>query len=119
MCGGDGRISNAFAGSTATCPGCHGTGRRSDEPRFHDVTKTKPAHHLPPPTAQTAAKKKDWPETARGNQLAIEVRDSPSCEATLKAKLIREIMDYERTHADLTKTFIKLVRKQLRAPSAG
>jgi RecJ-like exonuclease len=117
ICGGDGRISNAFAGSTTTCPACHGTGRRSEQRAvFHDVTKTKPSHHLPSSTVQAANKSKDWPETFRGVQLATEVRDSSSCEEKLKAKLIREIVDYERSHAEVTQTFIKKVRKQLRPP---
>ena len=43
ICGGDGRIGNAF-GLTTTCPGCHGSGKRSSETEgFRDVTKTKPA----------------------------------------------------------------------------
>ena len=119
ICGGDGRISNAFAGSTTTCPACHGTGRRSDQGvGFHDVTKTKPSHHRPATSVQTAAKSKDWPETIRGIQLAIEVRDSSSCEEKLKAKLIREVIEYERSHAEVTQTLIKKVRKQLRPPPA-
>ena len=48
VCGGDGRIGNALGRSTATCPGCHGSGRRAEESaRFHDVTKTKPSHYRP------------------------------------------------------------------------
>jgi RecJ-like exonuclease len=117
ICGGDGRISNAFAGSTSTCPACHGTGRRSEHSAgLHDVTKTKPEHYLPPTNVQKAAKSKDWPETIRGIQLANEIRDSSSCEEKLKAKLIREVIDYERSHVDVTKTFITKVRKQLRPP---
>jgi len=117
ICGGDGRISNSFGGSTATCPACHGTGRRSGEGvGFHDVTKTKPSHHRPPSNVQTAPKRKDWPESMRGIQLATEVRDSPSCEEKLKAKLIREVVEYESTHAEVTQTLIKKVRKQLRPP---
>jgi RecJ-like exonuclease len=117
ICGGDGRITNSFGGSSATCPACHGTGRRSEASvGIHDVTKTKPSHYRAPQTAQQAAKKKDWPDTFRGMQLANEVRDSPSCEETLKAKLIREIIDYERSHVELTKTFTTKVRKQLRPP---
>jgi hypothetical protein len=46
LCGGDGRIGNALGGSSATCPGCHGSGRRADTSGgFHDVTKTKPSHY--------------------------------------------------------------------------
>jgi hypothetical protein len=117
ICGGDGRISNAFAGSSATCPACHGTGRRSERGvGFHDVTKTKPSHHRPSSAVQAATKSKDWPETLRGIQLATEVRDSSSCEERLKAKLIREVIDYERSHAEVTHTFIKKIRKQLRPP---
>src|SRR5512145_840168 len=28
VCGGDGRVGNAFGGETARCPACRGTGRR-------------------------------------------------------------------------------------------
>lgn len=114
ICGGDGRVSNAFGGGSRPCPACHGTGRRGEQTfGIHDVTKTKPSHYHPA-AAQPVKKAKDWPETARGIQLATEVRDCVSCEAALKAKLVREIIDYERSHADLTKTFITKVRKQLR-----
>jgi hypothetical protein len=120
ICGGDGRISNAFAGSSATCPACHGTGRRDEGGGvFHDVTKTKPSHHHPASTTKAAPKNRDWPETFRGIQLATEVRDSATCEDKLKAKLIREVIDYERSHAEVTQTFIKKVRKQLRPPPTG
>ncbi|TMB25489.1 MAG: molecular chaperone DnaJ, partial [Deltaproteobacteria bacterium] len=30
LCGGDGRIGNALGRSSATCPSCHGSGRRTD-----------------------------------------------------------------------------------------
>ena len=116
ICGGDGRISNSFAGSTSTCPACHGTGRRSGgDVGFHDVTKTKPSHYRPTNVAQAAPKRKDWPESLRGVQLATDVRDCPTCDEKLKAKLIREIIDYENSHAEVTQTFMKKIRKQLRA----
>jgi len=118
VCGGDKRISNSFGGSSATCPACHGSGRRTEDLGFHDVTKTKPEHHRQPTTAKAAKKRTDWPETLGGIQLANEVRDSTICEEAQKAKLIREIIDYERTHPQMTKTFSRLIRKHLRpAPS--
>ena len=54
ICGGDGRISNSFGGSTATCPACHGTGRRGEDGGFRDVTKTKPEHHNPAAAKKSA-----------------------------------------------------------------
>jgi DnaJ-class molecular chaperone len=120
ICGGDGRISNAFGGSSATCPACHGSGRRADPEGFHDVTKTKPSHYETANTAEMGKKKKkDWPDTFGGIQLATEVRDSTICEEELKAKLILDIIDYERTHPLMTKTFSRIIRKQLRPAPPG
>ncbi len=115
LCGGDGRIGNALAGggSSATCPGCHGTGRRAEAAYgFHDVTKTKPSHHRPAvattPTGPRA------PVTAEGAQLAGEVNASAVLAADAKTRLIAEIINHESTHGRCTKTFIKKVRKQTR-----
>ncbi len=113
VCGGDGRVGNAFGGETARCPGCNGTGRRSFEPLFRDVTKTKPSHHRQASQA-SAAQKKDTPTTASGMQLAKEVRASSLPEAT-QEKLVREIVEHEASHGRLTQTFTKKVRKQIRA----
>ena len=74
LCGGDGRIGNALGRSTATCPGCHGSGRRADtSSRFHDVTKTKPSHYA---KAEEAPKGPKTPVTPEGMQLAAEVSAS-------------------------------------------
>ena len=118
ICGGDGRIGNAF-GRTTSCPGCHGTGRRSLKASgIRDVTKTKASHYRPTNKA-AAAEKQTWPTTFEGGQLAVEVRDSPVCADETKARLIREIIDYEGSHGRCTETFIKKVRKQVRPrPSA-
>ncbi len=114
ICGGDGRISNSFGGSSATCPACHGTGRKSEEESlFRDVTKTKSSHYRKPGDPQHTAKP-TWPSTGTGIQLATEVRDSPNCSEDAKAKLIREIIDYEGSHGHCTQTFTRKVRKQLR-----
>jgi hypothetical protein len=114
ICGGDGRISNSFGGSSATCPACHGTGRRGEEESLvRDVTKTKSEHFRKPGSGQLAAKP-TWPATAAGIQLATEVRDSPNCAEDIKAKLIREIIEYEGSHGHCTQTFTRKVRKQLR-----
>lgn len=120
ICGGDGRITNSFGGSSATCPACHGTGRPGDHHAgFHDVTKTKPEHHRPAVSPEAKKKRPDWPETFGGVQLATEVRESPTCAEALKAKLINDIIDYERSHAEMTKTFTRIIRKQIRpAPSS-
>ncbi|HET6921701.1 MAG TPA: molecular chaperone DnaJ [Anaeromyxobacteraceae bacterium] len=113
MCGGDGRIGNALGGSSATCPSCHGSGRRAEAPYgFHDVTKTKPSHHRP--AAATPAGPKG-PTTAEGAQLAAEVNASALLSADAKARLLAEIVNHESTHGRCTKTFVKKVRKQARA----
>ncbi len=112
VCGGDGRIGNALGGSSATCPGCHGSGRRADPaPRFHDVTKTKPSHYRPAASAPAGPKA---PTTPEGAQLALEVKACTILTEDVKARLVAEIMNHESTHGRCTKTFIKKVRKQTR-----
>jgi len=112
ICGGDGRVSNSFGGSSTTCPSCHGTGRRNEEPLFRNVTKTKPSHY-----GQTnkpaAAAKSNLPTTAIGMQLQSEIQNSKLPDDA-KSKLIREIAEYEDSHGRCTDTFTKKVRKQLR-----
>jgi hypothetical protein len=117
VCGGDRRIGNSF-GLTTTCPSCHGSGRRAESTGFHDVTKTKPSHHRQPNRTAEAPPKAVWPVTHTGGELAKEVRDNKSCAEATKAKLIREIMDYEDSHGQVTQTFAKKIRKQVR-PNAG
>ena len=117
ICGGDGRIANSFSGSDARCPGCHGTGRRSADTGFRDVTKTKPSHYQQP-NKKSVVEKKTWPSTFEGGQLAGEVRDCASLSNETKARLTREILDHEATHGTCTQTFMKKIRKQLRAPTS-
>src|SRR5512139_3775191 len=115
MCGGDGRIGNALGGSSATCPSCHGSGRRAEAgPRFHDVTKTKASHYRPAPQAPSGPK---VPVTPEGEMLAREVNASALAEDA-KTRLIAEIVNHESTHGRCTKTFIKKLRKQTRPASA-
>lgn len=115
MCGGDGRVGNAFGGSTARCPSCHGTGRRAEASvGFHDVTKTKPSHYRQAP--QVAAGPK-VPVTAQGMALAGEVSASP-LSADSKTRLIAEIVNHESTHGACTKTFLKKMRKLVRPSPA-
>jgi hypothetical protein len=112
LCGGDGRIGNALGGSTATCPGCHGSGRRAEASYgFHDVTKTKPSHHRPAAALPTGPK---VPTTPEGMQLAREVSACPALAAEAKTRLLAEIMNHETSHGRCTRTFIKKVRKQTR-----
>jgi hypothetical protein len=113
ICGGDGRIGNSF-GLTTKCPGCHGTGRRAAEGALlRDVTKTKSSHHRQPNVA-AVVKKQEWPATHEGAVLATEVRDSAIVAADTKARLIREIIEYEGSHGRCTQTFTKKIRKQIR-----
>ncbi|ABS27017.1 molecular chaperone DnaJ [Anaeromyxobacter sp. Fw109-5] len=112
MCGGDGRVGNALGGSSATCPSCHGSGRRAEASSgFHDVTKTKPSHYRPAAAVATGPK---VPATPEGMQLAREVNASTVLFADAKTRLIAEIVNHESTHGRCTKTFIKKVRKQAR-----
>jgi hypothetical protein len=112
LCGGDGRIGNALGRSTATCPGCHGSGRRADtSSRFRDVTKTKPSHYQRPEEAPKGPK---VPVTFEGTELAREVSASTVLTEDAKARLLAEIMNHESTHGRCTQTFLKKVRKQAR-----
>jgi len=113
MCGGDGRIGNAFGGSETTCPGCHGSGRRAESTGLRDVTKTKPSHHKQASTPAEIAKS-NWPSTYEGGQLADEVKANATLSTEIKTKLTREIIDYEASHGKCTQTFIKKIRKQVR-----
>jgi RecJ-like exonuclease len=113
ICGGDGRIANSFSGSTASCPGCHGTGRRTEDTGFHDVTKTKPSHHKQTNKAGTV-EKVQGPATFEGIRLAKEVADCTHLSNGTKTKLTLEIVEHEGTHGTCTQTFLKKVRKQLR-----
>ena len=115
VCGGDGRLENAW-GQVAKCPSCHGNGRRAVDTGFHDVTKTKPSHHQQTNRAAVVAKQ-IWPTTASGMQLATEIRDS-GLDAAAKDKVTREIMEHEATHGLCTQTFSKKVRKQIRPAAA-
>src|SRR3954470_23531121 len=107
LCGGDGRIGNALGRSTATCPSCHGSGRRADSSsRFRDVTKTKPSHYrseAAPPAGPRG------PATHEGIQLASEVSASTVLPEDAKARLLAEIVNHESTHGRCTKTFMKKV----------
>jgi hypothetical protein len=117
LCGGDGRIGNALGRSTATCPSCHGSGRRADtSSSFHDVTKTKPSHYRP--AAVTPAGPR-VPMTPEGMQLAAEVRACATLAEDAKARLIAEIVNHESTHGRCTKTFLKKIHKQVRPPQQG
>ena len=114
LCGGDGRIGNALGRSTATCPGCHGSGRRADtSSRFHDVTKTKPSHYAPQPR-EDEPKGPKGPVTPEGAQLAREVAESTLLAPDAKARLLAEIINHESTHGRCTHTFMKKIRKQAR-----
>lgn len=112
ICGGDGRIGNAFGGSTTTCPACHGTGRKGENVLFRDVTKTKPSHYRQAAKAPEV-EKPTWPTTFEGDQLAKAVQSSAGLSQDVKARLVREILDYEGSHGTLTKTFTRKIRKQL------
>src|SRR2546428_13053347 len=86
LCGGDGRIGNALGHSSATCPGCHGSGRRADTSSgFHDVTKTKPSHYRPEVATPKGPK---GPATLEGVQIAIEVGASEDLAGDAKERLL-------------------------------
>jgi hypothetical protein len=112
VCGGDGRIDNAF-GQVGKCPSCNGNGRRREDTGFRDVTKTKESHHRATNRAPVI-EKQTWPATAAGGQIAAEIRDAASLSVDTKARLTREIIDHESTHGQCTQTFLKKLRKQFR-----
>jgi hypothetical protein len=112
ICGGDGRIANSF-GSTATCPGCRGSGRRAEGGGLRDVTKTKPSHHRPA-GVRASASSPQGPSTFAGVQLASQVQASSRVSSETKAKLTREIVEHEASHGSCTETFIKKIRKQVK-----
>jgi hypothetical protein len=123
MCGGDGRIGNAF-GATKTCPGCGGSGRRHEDYGHRDVTKTKTSQGRAPTAAkkidkEAEAPKRTTPLTLEGIKLAEEVKASASISSDTKIRLVREIVDYEVSHGSCTHTFTKKLRKQLRAAGPG
>ncbi|MGC3999521.1 MAG: hypothetical protein QM767_19600 [Anaeromyxobacter sp.] len=78
---------------------------------FHDVTKTKPSHYRPAPVAPAGPK---VPVTSMGIALAAEV-NATALAAEAKSRLVAEIMNHESTHGQCTKTFVKKLRKQLKA----
>lgn len=114
-CGGDGRIGNSLGGTTATCPSCHGSGRRAEmSPIFHDVTKTKPSHHHP---VASVPARPNVPMTPEGVQLAREVVACAALGEEAKRRMIADIVNHETTHGRCTQTFLKKARKQLRPAS--
>jgi hypothetical protein len=110
VCGGEGRI-GAGARGTATCPACRGSGNRPDAVGFYDVTKTKPSHHHP--AASMKDGKRIAPVTASGRMLVEDVKKSNLPDKD-KARLTQSIIDYEERKGECTKTFSRLVRKELR-----
>ena len=76
------------------------------------MTKTKASHHRSASPAAAAAKA-TWPSTHDGTVLGNEVKASGLAEEA-KARIIREIIEYEGSHGKCTQTFMKKVRKQLR-----
>lgn len=114
VCGGDGRLENAW-GQVARCPSCGGSGRKREDTGFHDVTKTKESHHKNTNRIGAAAPKQIWPTSGLGVQLANEIKASSLAEEA-KARLTREIIDHEAEHGLVTKTFQKKIRKQVGPP---
>ncbi len=112
VCGGDGQLQNSF-GSSARCPACHGSGRRSDDGGMRDVTKTKPSHHHPA-VSPGAAAKATLPTTFEGLRLANEINACVTLSAEARTRLVREVMEYEGSHGKCTQTFTKKIRRQLR-----
>lgn len=122
MCGGDGRIGNAF-GATKSCPGCGGSGRRQEDYGQRDVTKTKsvvgrgPAAKGVEKPADDA--KRTTPMSFEGMKLANEIKACASFSDETKDRLFREVLAHEASHGTCTMTFAKKLRKQIRAVSAG
>ncbi len=115
FCGGEGRI-RAGARGTASCPACRGSGSRPDDVGFYDVTKTKPSHHHPADSMKDG--KRIAPVTAGGRLLVEEVKESKLPDKD-KARLTQSIIDYEARKGECTKTFSRLVRKEVRNAQGG
>jgi len=113
ICGGDGRIANAF-GSHSTCPGCHGSGRPQETTGFRDVTKTKPSHFKPAVSKAAGPTGPRMPTSPSGQLLANEINASKSA-PDVKARLLRETVEHEDTHGQVTQTFVKKTRKLLKS----
>lgn len=82
---------------------------------MRDVTKTKPSHHRQSNGAKATEgpQKVTWPSTFEGAKLAEEVKAS-ALSVESKARITREIIEYEASHGQCTQTFSKKVRRQLR-----
>jgi hypothetical protein len=117
VCGGDGRIGNAFGGNSTRCPACQGSGRKGLDTGMRDVTKTKASHHRAQ-TAAPAPAKPTWPSSTEGSRLAREVQASPGVTEAAVATLVRRILEHEATHGSCTDTFLKKMRKEFR-PAKG
>jgi hypothetical protein len=81
---------------------------------MRDVTKTKPSHHRPRSATGAVQQGPQGPSTFTGVQLAAEVEASLRVTKDAKAKLVREIVEYEVSHGSCTQTFIKKIRKQVK-----
>jgi hypothetical protein len=66
---------------------------------------------------KVAAEKQTWPSTAEGSRLADEVKAAAGVSDDVKARLIREIIEYEGSHGRCTQTFSKKIRRQVRPAS--
>jgi len=82
-----------------------------DDELYRDKT-TMPSRH--DPTDGKRPDKITWPITFGGKQLADEVKAS-KLSAEDQARLTRKIIDYEANKGEMTKTFARLVRKEIRA----
>ena len=114
ICGGDGRIGNAFGGNMTRCPACQGSGQKAEDTGMRDVTKTKASHHRAS-AAPAAPVKPSWPQSSEGAKLAKEVRASPGVTEATVATVVRRILEHEATHSGCTETFLKKIRKEFRA----
>lgn len=90
---------------------------------MRDVTKTKPSHHKAsqphPPGGGGQAKAvkaaaSTEPTTGEGQLLARDV-DASALSADNKLRLRREIVEFEEVRGACTQTFLRKIRKQLRA----
>ena len=110
VCGGEGRIEAGNRGTTA-CPACRGLAANYDNELYRDKT-TMPTRQ--DPNHGKSPDKITWPITFGGKKLADEVKAS-TLSAEAQARLTRKIIDYEANKGEMTKTFARLVRKEIRA----
>ena len=78
------------------------------------MTKTKPSHFKPAVSKAAGPTGPRMPTSPSGQLLANEINASKSA-PDVKARLLRETVEHEDTHGQVTQTFVKKTRKLLKS----